>query len=166
MFTSPNALESQTCLAPSNTQNSPRFKQNAGFLNLCVLAPDNEHGLCLRAKKNMKREIEEMIAFYTLLKVSRIQGQKTKGAVCGLELEISENFCCLSMSASAPLDPLPFPTTDVDQAEGSLPDRICQVLIIPGCMFASMLVSSIPFPLAVASQQWLQDKGHLKSGLT
>lgn len=63
----------QTCLAPSNTQNPPHFEQDAGFLNLCVLAPDNERGLCLRAKKNMKTEMEVMIAFFTLLKGSRIQ---------------------------------------------------------------------------------------------
>lgn len=66
----------------------------------------------------------------------------------------------------SPLSLSVLPTTDVNEAEGSLPDRTCQVLLIPGCVFGSVLVSRIHFPLAVASQQWLQDKAHLKSGLT
>lgn len=38
----------------------------------------------------------------------------------------------------------------------------CQVLIIPGYIFASMLVSRINFLLAVASQQCLDNKGSLR----
>lgn len=80
----------QTCLAPPKTQSPPHFEQNAGFLNLCVLAKDNEWGLGLGANKNMKRSggrllmlnraglpdlegVKLMIPFFTPLAGSREQ---------------------------------------------------------------------------------------------